>query len=508
MVTHKIFRAIQPYIAAAAVIATAVVLIFTIYFTEHSLPWVAFLAGILMASILALATRASHMEWVVIRRTAQLAAIKENLEDETQLRQRAEKQLAADQPRLHLIDEAMPAMVALVDADLCYRYHNRAFRNWLHLRPEQINGQTMRKVLGGKVYAEMEDAVRQSLKGKAARYKLTQKGDRRKTEKNPNDATYLLTVEHVPQFDRDGKVSGFYFLAADITKRSDLPPDQTHRNTVTPSGVHGGGSEQNMFVQSFTEQMSGRKDAANQIMAAIEKDEFHLFCQLITPLPDGSADPVHYEILIRLTGEEDNLMPPGAFFSLAESLGLMPCLDRWVVQHVAEWLSNKNLQGRQLDGSIFFINLASDTINDPEFPGFLQQQLLKYGVPAAALCFAISGPAAIAGEGVAKFSQQVRQLGCHTALSGFGRDGVSFELLRNLRVDFLKIDGSVILHILRDPIYLAKVLAINQVAKKIGIKTIAELVESEEIIIKLREIGIDSAQGFGISQPRPLEEIR
>ncbi len=499
MVTHKIFRAIQPYIAAVAVVAITAVLVFTIYFTEHNLPWVAFLAGILMASILALATRASHTEWLVLRRTAQLAALKEKLEDERQLRLRAEIQYAADQPRLHLIDEAIPAMVALVDADLCYRYHNRAFRNWLHLRPEQINGQPMRKMLGGKVYAEMEDAVRQSLKGNAARYKLTLK--------TPHGATYLLTVEHVPQFARDGKVSGFYFLAADITERGNLPSAQTSREPVTPSGVHGGESEQDMFAQSFTEQMSGRKDVANQIMEAIEKDEFHLLCQLITPLPDGSVDPVHYEILIRLMGEEDNLMPPGAFFPLAESLGLMPRLDRWVVQHVAEWISNKNLQGRQFDGSIFFINLASDTINDPEFPGFLQQQLLKYGVPAAALCFEILGSAAIAGEGAAKFSQQVRQLGCHTALSGFGRDGVSFELLRNLRVDFLKIDGSVIPHILRDPIYLDKVLAINQVAKKIGIKTIAELVESEEIIIKLREIGIDSAQGFGISQPRLLEKI-
>ncbi len=500
MLTRKVFRAVQPYIAAVAVIATVAVLVFTIYFTEHSLPWIAFLSGILMASILAMATRASHMEWVVMRRTAQLAAIKEKLEDETQLRQRAEKQLAADQPRLNLIDEAMPAMVALVDADLYYRYHNRALRDWLHLRPEQINGQTMRKVLGGKVYAEMEDAVRQSLKGKVARYKLTLK--------TPHGATYLLTVEHVPQFARDGKVSGFYFLAADITERGNLPLDKTGRDSVAPVSAHDGGSEQDMFVHSFTEQMSGRKDATNQIMAAIEKDEFHLFCQLIAPLPEGSVEPMHYEILIRLTGEEDNLMPPGAFFPLAESLGLMPRLDRWVVQHVTEWISNKILQGGQLDGSIFFINLASDTINDPEFPEFLQQQLLKYGVPAAALCFEITGPAAIAGEGVAKFSQQVRQLGCHTALSSFGRDGVSFELLRNLRVDFLKIDGSVILHILRDPIYLAKVLAINQVAKKIGIKTIAELVESEEIIIKLREIGIDLAQGFGISQPRPLEEIK
>jgi len=92
------------------------------------------------------------------------------------------------------------------------------------------------------------------------------------------------------------------------------------------------------------------------------------------------------------------------------------------------------------------------------------------------------------------------------ALSSFGRDGVSFDLIRGFQIDFLKIDGSIIFDILRDPVALAKVVAIGRVAKKIGVKTIAEMVESEEAIAKLREVGIDFAQGFGISRPRSFVE--
>ncbi|MDO8414283.1 MAG: EAL domain-containing protein, partial [Gallionellaceae bacterium] len=439
------FRIVRPYLAAVAVIVTAALLVFTIYFTQLSLLWATFLAGILTASILAVATRASHTEWVVVRRTAQLSAVKERLEDETRLRKQAEKRVDVDKPRIRLIDEALTVMVALVDTDLCYQYHNRAFRNWLHMRPEQIDGRTMRKVLGAKLYTEMEQAVRQSLKGQAMRYTLMQE--------RSNSSPCPVFMEHVPQFSDSGKVIGFYLLAA-----SSVEPEH-------PADVisHSGLSEQDMYINSFAEQMSGQQDAVHRIMAAIEKDEFHLFCQLIIPLAQGTKDVNHYEILVRLLGEEDNMMPPGAFFPLAEKHGLMPHLDRWVVQHVAEWISNKILQGTALTNSIFFINIASDTIEDNEFPQFVQEQLKKYNVPGNALCFEIAGPAAIGGGGVIKFAQQIREAGCRTALSNFGQDGVSFDLLRDLRVDFLKIDGSIILHILRDPVYLAKISAINQV---------------------------------------------
>lgn len=489
---RKLFHAIRPFISAVAVIATAAVLIFTIYFTQLGPQWITFLTGILVAAILAEATRRSHAEWVVTRRTAQLLSIKTKLERETQLRKVAEKAVAASKPRLHLIDEVLPTMVALVDIEGRCQYHNRAFLDWLRLRPEQVNGRHMRDVLGAKVYQETATAVRQSLDGRAVHYERTQK--------MPDGALYKLSVEHLPQFGEDNKVTGFYMLINDITEPGDV------RMPAQPESS----ADQGLFVDSYAEQITAQQDAG-RIRMAIENGEFSLFCQLITPLSADSGDAGHYEILVRLMEEEEGMIPPGRFFPLAEKHGLMPHLDRWVVQHVTEWIAlqksqqGQNPQGEQRGSSIFFINVSGATITDPGFPEFLQLTLLEHGVPGTALCFEIpdSELASRTAE-VAEFARQVRQCGCRVALSSFGRDRVLFDLIRGFQVEFLKIDGSLILDILHDPVKLAKVTAINRVAKKIGVKTIAELVESEETIANLREIGIDFAQGFGISRPRPL----
>ncbi|MBI5436922.1 MAG: EAL domain-containing protein [Nitrosomonadales bacterium] len=502
----KVFRVVRPLLSAFAVIALAAVLVFTIFFTQLGQQWIIFLSGILVAAILAEATRMSRAEWVVMRRTAQLSSLKDRLEREMQLRKRAEEAIAASKPRLHLIDEVLPIMVALIDIEGRCRYHNRAFQDWLRLPPEQINGRHMREVLGAKVYQETATAVRQSLNGQAAHYERTQKMQ--------DGSVYRLSVEHLPQFGEDGKVTGFYMLIKDITGPGDVRmpaqlestgPGRAGSDAVVPALVQDGTGNQNMFVQSFSEQITGYKDAGSRIMAAIEKNEFRLFCQLITPLAVSSGEAEHYEILVRLMEEEEGMMPPGAFFPLAEKYGLMPNLDRWVVQHVTEWVAHQNPQGWTQESSMLFINVSLATIGDPGFPEFLQLTLLEHGVPGAALCFEIPGSElASRSADVAEFARQVRQCGCRVALSGFGREHVLFDLIRGFQVDFLKIDGSIILYILRDPVYLARVTAISRVAKEIGVKTIAELVESEEIITSLREIGIDFAQGFGISRPRPL----
>ena len=423
-----------------------------------------------------------------MRRTAQLSAVKTKLERESQLRKLAEQTVAAGKPRLHLVDEVLPTMVALVDREGLCRYHNRAFMDWLRLRPEQVNGRHMREVLGARVYQETATAVRQSLDGHALHYERTQK--------MPDGALFRLSVEHLPQFGEDGKVTGFYMLINDITEPDDV------RTQAPPESSN----DQNMFVDAYSEQITAQHDA-NLIRKAIEHGEFSLLCQLITPLSADSGGAGHYEILVRLMEEEEGMIPPGMFFPLAEKHGLMPHLDRWVVQHIAEWVAHQNPRTEGPASSMYFINVSGATIADPGFPEFLQLTLLEYGVPGSALCFEIpdSELALRTGE-VAEFARQVRNYGCRVALSGFGRDQVLFDLIRGFQVEFLKIDGSIILDILRDPVKLAKVTAINRVAKKIGVQTIAELVENEETIAKLKEIGIDFAQGFGISRPRPLAE--
>jgi PAS domain S-box-containing protein len=505
MKVGNMFRTVRPFISALAVIATAALLVFVIYFTELGLLWIAFLGGILLAAILAEATRVSRVEWLATLRMARLSAIKEKLERETQLRTRAEEAIAAGKSRLHLIDEVLPTMVALIDAEGHCRYHNRALMEWLHLRPEQILGQHIRKVLGTNTYQETAASIRQSLDGHQVQYARTQQ--------MPDGAVYRLQVEHIPQFSEDGRVTGFYMLMDDITSPGDVhipaqvesrPPVRAGNSPHMPAFIHDGMSSQDAFVDSFSEQVMGQKEAGN-IRAAIEKGDFRLYCQLISPITDGSGEAEHYEILVRLAEEEESMIPPGAFFPLAEKYGLMQHLDRWVVQHVMEWASRQNSADAKRNNSIFFINVSGATIGDPSFPEFLQLTLTEYGVSGASLCFEIpNSELALRPPVVAEFARQIRECGCLVAISGFGHDRISFDLIRGFRVEFLKVDGGIIFNILRDPVELAKITAINNVAKKIGVKTIAELVENEETIAKLREIGIDFAQGFGISRPQPL----
>ncbi|MBI5429036.1 MAG: EAL domain-containing protein [Nitrosomonadales bacterium] len=494
MQARNIFHAVRPFVSALAVVITAAALVFAIYFTQLGPQWITFLTGVLVAAILAEATRRSRAEWVVTRRTAQLSAIKTRLEREAQLRKIAEKEVAAGKPRLHLLDEVVPTMVALVDVEGRCQYHNRAFLDWLRLRPEQINGRHIREVLGTKVYQETAATMRQSLDGHPVRYERTQN--------MPDGAIYRLSIEHIPQLGEDGKVTGFYMLINDITSPGDV--HLTHQTESRAPAHADEKSSHDMFVDSLTEQIAGQKDAS-RIMAAIEKDDFRLYCQLITPLAAASGEPEHYEILIRLIEEEEGMIPPGAFFPLAEKLGLMVHLDRWVVRHVTDWLARQDPPHHKLTDSMFFINVSSTTIGDPGFPEFLQLTLLEHEVNGAALCFEIPYPELASDTPtVAEFARRVKQCGCRVAISGFGRDKVMFDLLRGFQVDFLKIDGSLIFNILRAPVDLATLKAISNVARKASIKTVAELVENEETIAKLKEVGIDFAQGFGISRPQPL----
>jgi PAS domain S-box-containing protein len=507
------FRFFRPFISALTVIVAATALVAAIYFSPLDLQWTAFLAGVLVAASLAEATRTSHAEWVAARRSTQLLVVKDKLERETQLRKRAEESIADSKFRLHLIDEVLPIMVTFIDSEGQCLYHNRAFMDLLHLRPEQIHGQHIRKILGARIYQEIAASIRQALDGHTVHYVRSQI--------MPDGAVYKLSVEHLPQFAEDGKITGFYMLINDITSPGDvhksgqieyISPTKAghHEKTVTktdrdaPAFVQDATACQEMYVDSFSEQISVQKDA-NLIKAAIERGDFRLFCQLITPITADSGKADHYEILVRLIEEEEGMMPPGAFFPLAEKYGLMLHLDRWVVQHVAEWASPQFSPNEKRKNSMFFINVSGATIADPGFPEFLQLTLMEYGVPGSVLCFEIPGSELASKTPlVAEFARRIRQCGCRVAISGFGKDRISFDLIRGFQVEFLKIDGSIIFDILRDPVAVAKITAINRVAKSIGVKTIAELVESEETIVKLKEIGIDFAQGFGISRPTPL----
>jgi EAL domain-containing protein (putative c-di-GMP-specific phosphodiesterase class I) len=210
-------------------------------------------------------------------------------------------------------------------------------------------------------------------------------------------------------------------------------------------------------------------------------------------------------LLIRMRDEEQNLVPPGTFLPIAERFGLMPDIDRFVVRKALAVCVAARATANAASLPLLCINLSRASIEDRSFPEFVARALQQNGVSGQALCFEIADNDAIACVAdAARLARELKPVGCRFSLDGFGRLGVGFDNIKTLPLDFLKIDGSIILQILRVPEALAKVRAIQRVCKVIGIRTIAEMVESDEVKERLRAVEVDYAQGFGIAQPRPF----
>ena len=216
----------------------------------------------------------------------------------------------------------------------------------------------------------------------------------------------------------------------------------------------------------------------------------------------ADADPgLMHELLIRMRDEEQNLVPPGTFLPIAERFGMMPDIDRFVVRNAIA----ARVAAGAVSHPVLCINLARSSIEDPAFAEFVARALQENGVSGKALCFEIADNDALTClHQTSRFAYELKPLGCRFSLDGFGRLGVGFDHIKTIPLDFLKIDGSIILQIERLPEALAKVRAIQRVCKMIGIRTIAEMVESDESREKLRAVEVDYVQGFGIAKPRPF----
>jgi EAL domain-containing protein (putative c-di-GMP-specific phosphodiesterase class I) len=190
----------------------------------------------------------------------------------------------------------------------------------------------------------------------------------------------------------------------------------------------------------------------------------------------------------------------------AERYGLACKLDRWVIATAFEWFCSNPLHVKSL--SLCSINLSGHSLGDDELLNFILQRFRETGVPPYKICFEITETAAIAKLSCAsQWIHELRQRGCRFALDDFGSGLSSFGYLKSLPVDFLKIDGQFVKDIIGNPMNMVIVRSIHEIARVMGTSTIAEFVESEAILEKLREIGIDYAQGYGVSVPRPFEDI-
>ncbi len=247
----------------------------------------------------------------------------------------------------------------------------------------------------------------------------------------------------------------------------------------------------------------------SRINQAIEEDRFQLYAQAIVPIDPPHEDyQRHVEILLRMIDRNGELIPPGCFIPAAERYGLMTELDRVVIKTFFRSYAQAclSLSGSPLDNCLYAINLSARSLNDEQFIDFVKAQFQEYRVPPQIICFEITETAAISNLTKASLLiQELKQMGCRFALDDFGSGMNCFAYLKQLTIDYLKIDGSFIKNINQEPIDQELVICMNRIAHVLGAKTVAEWVEDDATWETLRAIGIDYGQGFGISRPQPLE---
>jgi diguanylate cyclase (GGDEF)-like protein len=252
---------------------------------------------------------------------------------------------------------------------------------------------------------------------------------------------------------------------------------------------------------------SGRRQGEMQwvshINKALEENRFVLFFQEIKPVA-SSGHGRHFEILVRMRDEQGALVPPMAFIPAAERYNLMLAIDKWVVCNTFDWLVARGFKDG--DAMSCAINLSGQSFGDDAFLEFMLQQFDTRPIPQGSVCFEITETAAIANLNKARrFISSLREKGCRFALDDFGSGMSSYAYLKNLEVDYLKIDGVFVKDMVNDAVDYAMVESINRIGHVMGLKTIAEFVESDAILEKLREMGVDYAQGYGIHKPEPLQ---
>jgi diguanylate cyclase (GGDEF)-like protein/PAS domain S-box-containing protein len=244
----------------------------------------------------------------------------------------------------------------------------------------------------------------------------------------------------------------------------------------------------------------------SKLARACDESRFELFYQPIVPIGATVHEREHFELMLRLRDESGALVTPAEFIPAAERYNVMPSIDRWVVRQALDRLVHRI--GAGVKPFTIAVNLSGTSLNDERFLEYLIAELSNNELVAGAMCFEITETAAIANLGnVVYFMRELKARGCHFALDDFGSGLSSFMYLKTLPVDYLKIDGQFVENVTRDRVDRSMVEAISQVGKTMGIQTIAERVESPEVLAELGRLGVGYAQGFHIARPRSTKEF-
>ncbi|WP_177418410.1 bifunctional diguanylate cyclase/phosphodiesterase [endosymbiont of Lamellibrachia barhami] len=251
--------------------------------------------------------------------------------------------------------------------------------------------------------------------------------------------------------------------------------------------------------ENIREQIETKLQIKEQIEQALLQDSFVLHFQPIQQISDGRIS--HYEVLVRMQEQDGSLIPPGLFIPIAETTGLIHKIDRLILKKAIKRLEQLQQSHRNIT---FSVNLSGMVVDDPRLLPYLKKQLAKHQVDPGSLVFEVTETAAVSSITAAKqLMEQIKALGCRFALDDFGVGFSSFFYLKQLPVDYVKIDGSFIQQLASNKEDQIFVKALSEVAKGFGKQTIAEFVEDEATLQLLAELGIDYAQGFHIGKPLP-----
>jgi EAL domain-containing protein (putative c-di-GMP-specific phosphodiesterase class I) len=273
-------------------------------------------------------------------------------------------------------------------------------------------------------------------------------------------------------------------------------------DSACQAAKEGGRNRVHSFAENDIELMRRRREMqwAARINAALEEGRFELYRMTIQPLQ--RVEPgYHYELLLRMRDENGRMVSPDNFITAAERYGITPNIDRWVIENAFRWLVSDSDEREKL--ALCAINLSGQSLGDDKFLPFVIEQFRASGIDASKICFEITETAAVANFSQAnRFIQALKELGCKFSLDDFGTGLSSFGYLKHFPVDFLKIDGGFVREILHDPIDREMVRSINEIGHLTGKLVVAEWAENAEIIQMLKSLGVDYAQGYGISQPQ------
>ena len=245
---------------------------------------------------------------------------------------------------------------------------------------------------------------------------------------------------------------------------------------------------------------------ATRISEALQQRWFVLFAQRITPTVPGPDDEDHFEVLVRLIETDGAVIEPGVFLPAAERFNLINALDREVIRLAVSALEKMMKAGQRLPR--FAINLSPSSLRDGKLLVYIGQKLRESRVPGEQLTFELTETAAIFDLDQARvFFRGLKDLGCRVALDDVGSGFNSFDNLRQLPIDQIKIDGSYVRSVCENPLDLAFVEAIQRIAEILNVRTVAEFVENDRIREKMTHIGVHYLQGYGLHKPEPLDEI-